>query len=91
MKYYPLRNLAVVEHQQMLTPRMHPKTEAARIEALDLLLVEMSARIAQQKDDTFANIKAVQRAAAKTNKALNRFFKAKDKDNAPAPMFWVKE
>lgn len=91
MKYNTLRNLAVVEHQQMLTPRMNPKTEAARIKALDLLLEEMEARRNQQMDDTFANIKAVKVAAAKTDKALQSFFKAKDKDNAPAPLFWVKE
>ena len=90
MKHYSsLRNLSVVEHNQMLTMRANPKTETARITALDLLLVEMEARRNQQMKDTFANCKTVNKASAKTNKALQSFFKAKDKDNAFEPTFKV--
>ena len=88
-QYSSLRNLSVVEHNQMLVPRTNIKTETARIKALDLLLVEMSARRDQQMNDTFANIKAVNKASAKTNKALQDFFKAKDKDDTHEPMFKV--
>lgn len=88
-QYSSLRNLSVVEHNQMLVPRTNIKTETARIKALDLLLVEMSARRDQQMNDTFANIKAVNKASAKTNKALQAFFKAKDKDDTHEPMFKV--
>lgn len=87
--YYSLRNLSVVAHNQMLVPRTNAKTEASRIKALDLLLVEMSARRDQQMNDTFANIKAVNKASAKTNKALQAFFKAKDKDDTHEPLFKV--
>lgn len=88
-QYSSLRNLSVVAHNQMLVPRTNAKTEASRIKALDLLLVEMSARRDQQMDDTFANIKAVNKASAKTNKALQAFFKAKDKDDTLEPLFKV--
>lgn len=87
--YYSLRNLSVVAHNQMLVPRTNAKTETARIKALDLLLVEMTARRNQQMDDTFANCKAVVKASAKTNKALQSFFKAKDKDDTLEPLFKV--
>ena len=87
--YSSLRNLSVVAHNQMLVPRTNAKTEKARLLALDLLLVEMTARRNQQMNDTFANIKAVNKASAKTNKALQAFFKAKDKDDTLEPLFKV--
>lgn len=88
-QYSSLRNLSVVEHNQMLVPRTNAKTEAARLKALNLLLVEMTARRNQQMNDTFANIKAVNKASAKTNKALQAFFKAADKDDSHEPLFKV--
>ena len=87
--YSSLLSLSVVHHNQMLVPRTNAKTEAARINALDFLLVEMAARRNQQMDDTFRNCKAVTKASAKTNKALQAFFKAKDKDDTHEPMFKV--
>ena len=89
--YSSLISLSVVSHNQMLVPRMNAKTEATRLAALDLLLVEMTARRDYQIKETMLNRKAVIKASAKTNKALQAFFKAKDKDNTLAPTFWVKE
>lgn len=88
-QYYSLRNLSVVAHNQMLVPRTNAKAETARLKALDLLLVEMTARRNQQMNDTFANCKAVFKASAKTNKALQSFFKARDKDDTLEPLFKV--
>jgi hypothetical protein len=88
--YYSLQSLSVVAHNQMLTQRMNPKTEATRLKALACLSVEMTARRDYQIKETMLNRKAIVRASAKSNKALQSFFKAKDKDNAYAPIFWVK-
>ena len=71
--YSCLANLSVVYHNQMLTPRSNPKTEAARIKALDALLGEMNST------KTINN----------TIKALRAFHKAKDEDNTFEPMFKV--
>jgi hypothetical protein len=72
-KYSSLASLSVVYHNQMLTPRSNPKTEAARIKALDAMLAEFSDR----------------KAFKKATKALQAFHKAKDKDNTFEPMFKV--
>jgi hypothetical protein len=86
--YSSLRNLSVVEHNQMLSMRANAKTEASRLNALDHLLVEMEARrnclLGVRLSD-----RALRKANAKTNKALQSFFKAKDKDNTFEPMFKV--
>jgi purine-nucleoside phosphorylase len=86
--YSSLRNLSVVEHNQMLVMRSNPKTETARIKALDLLLVEMEARRNYQMALPLSS-KALRIASGKTNKALQSFFKAKDKDNGFEPTFKV--
>ena len=86
--YSSLRNLSVVEHNQMLSIRANAKTEASRLNALDLLLVEMEARrnclLGVRLSD-----KALRIAHAKATKALQAFFKAKDRDNTFEPMFKV--
>ena len=74
----------------MLTQRMNAKTEATRLKALDCLSVEMLARRDYQIKETMLNRKAIIKASAKSNKALQDFFKAKEKDNTLAPTFWVK-
>ena len=71
--YSHLANLSVVYHNQMLTPRSNPKTEAARIKALEALSQEMSGR-SDYKNAT---------------RALRAFHKAKDKDNTFEPIFKV--
>lgn len=86
--YYALRNLSVVHHNQMLVPRTNAKTEAARTNALDLLLVEMEARRDYALGLPLATNR-LQKASAKTNKALQAFFKAKEKDDTHEPMFKV--
>ena len=86
--YSSLRNLSVVEHNQMLSMRANAKTEASRLNALDHLLAEMEARrnclLGVRLSD-----KALRKAHAKANKALQVFFKAKDKDNTLEPLFKV--
>ena len=86
--YSSLRNLSVVAHNQMLVPRTNAKTEAARLKALDLLLVEMGARNDYALGLPLAT-KKLHKASAKTNKALQAFFKAKDKDDTLEPLFKV--
>lgn len=86
--YSSLRNLSVVEHNQMLVPRTNAKTEAARIKALDLLLAETLARLDYTLGLPLAT-KKLQKASAKTNKALQAFFKAKEKDDSHEPLFKV--
>jgi hypothetical protein len=86
--YSSLRNLSVVAHNQMLVPRTNAKTEKARLLALDLLLVEMGARNDYALGLPLAT-KNLQKASAKTNKALQAFFKAKDKDDTLEPLFKV--
>jgi purine-nucleoside phosphorylase len=86
--YSSLRNLSVVEHNQMLSIRANAKTEASRLNALDHLLVEMEARRNCQMGVRLSD-RALRAANAKTNKALQSFFKAKDRDNTFEPMFKV--
>ena len=86
--YSSLRNLSVVEHNQMLSMRANAKTEASRLNALDHLLVEMEARRNCQMGVRLSD-RALRKANAKTNKALQSFFKAKDRDNTFEPMFKV--
>ncbi len=87
--YSSLMSLSVVSHNQMLVPRTNAKTEATRLAALDLLLVEMSARRDYQIKETMLNRKAIIKASAKTNKALQAFFKAKEKDDSHEPLFKI--
>lgn len=87
--YSSLRNLSVVEHNQMLVPRTNAKTETARINALNLLLLEMLARREYQIKETMVNRKTIIKASHKTNLALNAFFKAKEQDDTHEPIFKV--
>lgn len=90
MKHYSsLRNLSVVEHNQMLVMRSNPKTEASRLAVLDLLLVEMVARQEYQIKETMLNRKAIIKASNKTNKAIKYFFACKEQDNGFEPTFKV--
>jgi hypothetical protein len=96
-KYTLIKNLSVVVHQQLLTPRLSIFTEKARVELLDALLAETEARnnaglyLMNPRDKGYAEAyKKLQPLITETCVASKLYFAQAEKDNRLVPMFWVK-
>lgn len=95
-KYALIKNLSVVVHQRLLTPRLSVFTEKARIELLDALLAETDARnnaglyLMNPRDKGYDEAyKKLQPLITETCVASKLYFNAAEKDNRLVPMFWV--
>lgn len=89
--YSSLENLSVVHHNQMLIQRMNADTEAARIAALDALLVENDAFFNWKVKESMMTRKAFLNAQNESLAALRLFFNEAQRDNTFVPTFWIKE
>ncbi len=96
-KYSLIKNLSVVVHQRLLTPRLSIFTEKARVELLDALLAETEARnndglyLMNPRDKGYAEAyKKLQPLITETCVASKFYFAQAEKDNRLVPMFWVK-
>lgn len=89
-KYYSIRNLSVVVHNNLLAPRKNEATESARLALLDALKAEMDDLVSVNLNPNTRTKKTLQEATKAVVSCSRYYFARKEIDDTLAPTFWVK-